>query len=301
MIKEIYNFLFEIYAQWQKDKAMEMGAAIAYYTIFSLPPLLIILITLTGIFFGEYAIQGKIVAQIQGLVGKDVAITIESIIKNTHRPDISSYSAIIGIVALLLGATGVFSQVKQSLNKIWGVEPKYQSGILAFIKDKIIPFFMVLLIGFLVVLSVIVETIVSNFNEFIGIYLVGELYVFLLKISNFNISFGILTIMFALIYKVLPDVDISFRDVSLGAFVTAILFMIGKYVISLYIINTNIGLSYGTAGSMIILLVWIFYASLIFLFGAEFTQIYTKKYGKRIIPINGATIINQERFKNDKS
>ncbi len=301
IILNIFSFLKEVFYQWQKDKAMEMGAAISYYTVFSLPPILIILITLTGWFFGQDAMEGKIVNQIKGIVGENVAVIIQTMIQNTHRPDITSYSAVMGIIALLIGATGVFSQLKVSLNRIWGVEAKAETGFFFFIKDKIIPFLMILAMGFLIFVSVVIDTLVTNFNTLIGRMINGEMYLFFLKVSSFNLSFFLITLMFALMYKILPDVNISLRDVALGSIVTAILFTLGKYIITIYLINTNVGLSYGAAGSMIVLMVWVFYASLIFLFGGEFTQIYTRKYGKRIIAINEAKIVNPERFKENKN
>lgn len=296
-IKDLGSFLSDIYNQWSKDKAMGMGAALAYYTIFSIPPLLVIAIALAGFFFGEEAAKGQIVRQIQGLVGQEGAQTIQGMINSARKQDSSFIATIIGIVTLLIGASGVFVQLQDSLNTIWGVQPKPDRGWGDIIKERLTSFGMVFGIGFLLMVSLIIDTVLSVFMGYIGQLFNSEMTAYLLRLVNFGVNFVIITAIFAMIYKALPDVRIYWKDVALGSAVTSLLFIIGKYVIGLYLGNANIGVAYGAAGSLIVILAWIFYASLIFFFGAEFTQVYTRRYGARVDTINGAIIVEPEKHK----
>lgn len=296
-IKNAGLFLKEVFDQWNKDRATRMGAALAYYTIFSITPLLIVAIALAGFFFGQDAAEGRIVREIQGLLGKEGALAIQEMIKSVRKPDTNIIATVVGIGTLLLGATGVFTQIQDSLNSIWGVEPDPKRGWGDIIRERLGSFTMVFGTGFLLLVSLLIDAVLSAFTEYISRLLGSHLSVYLLKVTNFSISFFIITLLFGMIYKVLPDVDIDWKDVGLGAVVTSILFIIGKFAISLYLGNSNIGAAYGAAGTMIVMLVWIFYASLIFLFGAEFTQIYTKKYGKRIRTTHGAIIVDATKHK----
>lgn len=296
-IKDLGSFLSDIYNQWSKDKAMGMGAALAYYTIFSIPPLLVIAIALAGFFFGEEAAKGQIVRQIQGLVGQEGAQTIQGMINSARKQDSSFIATIIGIVTLLIGASGVFVQLQDSLNTIWGVQPKPDRGWGDIIKERLTSFGMVFGIGFLLMVSLIIDTVLSVFMGYIGQLFNSEMTAYLLRFVNFGVNFVIITAIFAMIYKALPDVRIYWKDVALGSAVTSLLFIIGKYVIGLYLGNANIGVAYGAAGSLIVILAWIFYASLIFFFGAEFTQVYTRRYGARVDTIHGAIIVQPEKHK----
>ncbi|MFN8578134.1 MAG: YihY/virulence factor BrkB family protein [Candidatus Sericytochromatia bacterium] len=296
-IKNIGGFLKEVFAQWNKDKTTRMAAALSYYTIFSIPPLLIMAIAFAGFFFGQEAAQGQIVKQIQGLIGKEGAETIQGMINSARRQDSSFIATIIGIVTLLVGASGVFAQLQDSLNSIWGVEPKSDRSWTDVIKERLMSFTMVFSTGFLLMASLIIDAILSAFMDYIGNYFHSDLSAYLLRFANIGVSFLIITAMFALIYKVLPDVRIYWKDVALGSIVTSILFAIGKFGISLYLGNTNVGVAYGAAGSLIVIMVWIFYASLIFFFGAEFTQVYTRRYGERVDTIHGAIIVQPEKHK----
>jgi membrane protein len=296
-IKNLGNFLKQVFAQWNKDNAMRMSAALAYYTIFSIPPLLIMAIAFAGIFFGQEAAQGQIVKQIQGFIGKEGAETIQGMINSARRQDSSFLATSIGLITLLIGGSGVFAQIQESLNSIWGVEPQKNRGWLNIIKERLMSFTMVFITGFLLIVSLIIDTVLAGFMEYFSKIFQSHYSAYILRITNLSVGFIIITAMFTLIYKVLPDVKINWKDVGLGAFVTSILFLIGKFAISLYLGNTNVGVAYGAAGSLIVIMVWIFYASLIFFFGAEFTQVYTRVYGEKVDTNHGAVIVQPEKYK----
>lgn len=300
LAKKILFFLKDVFDQWNKDKAMGMGAAIAYYTIFSIPPLLIIAIAVAGFFFGQDAAEGRIVREIQGLLGQDGALAIQGMLKSAKNTDASMVATIIGIVTLLIGATGVFSQIQVSLNTIWGIEPRPDRSWGQVIRERLGSFTMVFGTGFLLMVSLLIDAILAAFNDYLSHLMTNIISVYFLKITNFGISFFITTLLFAMIYKILPDVRISLKDVALGSVVTSVLFIIGKFGISFYLGKTNVGAVYGTAGTLVIMLVWIFYASLIFLFGAEFTQVYTKNYGKRVRTAHGAIIVDPSKYRQPK-
>lgn len=295
-VKDIGNFFKEIFDQWSKDRAMRMGAALAYYTIFSIPPLLLMAIALAGFFFGQEAAEGRIVREIQGLIGKEGAVTIQGMINSARKQDSGTIATIIGLVTLMIGASGVFAQIQDSLNSIWGVEPKPGRGWGDVIKERLMSFTMVFGTGFLLLVSLLIDTILSAFMDYFSRIFDSALSVYLLRFANVGISFLIVTAMFALIYKVLPDVKLNWKDVGLGAVVTALLFSIGKFAIGLYLGNSNVGAAYGAAGSVIVIMVWIFYASLIFLFGAEFTQVYTRRYCSKVETAHGAIIVQPEKY-----
>lgn len=296
-IKNLGIFLQEVVAQWSRDKAMTMGAALSYYTIFSIPPLLILAIALAGFFFGQEAAEGRIVKEIQGLIGKEGAVTIQGMIQSAKKQDASIVATLIGLGTLLIGASGVFAQIQESLNTIWGVAPKPDRGWGDLIKERLGSFTMVFGTGFLLMVSLLIDTILTAFMDYFSRIFDSALSVYLLRFANVGISFLIVTTMFALMYKVLPDVKIDWKDVGLGAVATSLLFTVGKFLIGLYLGNSNIGVAYGTAGSLIVIIAWIFYASLIFIFGAEFTQVYTRKYGSRVDTTHGAIVIQPDKHK----
>ncbi len=296
-IKNLGFFLKDVFDQWTKDKAFRMGAALSYYTIFSIPPLLIMAIALAGFFFGQEAAEGRIVKEIQGLIGKEGAVTVQEMIQSARKQDASIMATLIGLGTLLIGASGVFAQIQDSLNSIWGVEPKPNRVWSDIIKERLGSFTMVFGTGFLLMLSLLIDTVLSAFMDYFTRFFDSALSAYLLRFANFGISFLIITTMFVLMYKVLPDVDIHWKDVGLGAVATSLLFTIGKLLIGLYLGNANVGVAYGTAGSLIVIMVWIFYASLIFIFGAEFTQVYTRKYGSKVNPIHGAIVVQPNKYK----
>ncbi len=275
-VKAFLSLLKAAFDEFNEDKAPRLAAALSYYTIFSLAPLLIVVIAVAGLAFGQEAVQGRLDEQIQGLVGEQGGDMIQEMVQNARRPNESLIATVVGVVTLLLGAGGVFGQLKDALNTVWEVEPKKQ-GILATIRSQFISFTMVLGVGFLLLVSLVVSAVISAISTLInGLFGNTE---FLLQLLNFVISFGFITLLFALIYRILPDTDIKWQDVWVGAAFTSLLFTIGKTLIGLYLGNSGISSTYGAAGSLVVVLLWIYYSAQILLFGAEFTQVYAKRYG----------------------
>ncbi len=291
-LKVLFELFKETFQEWNEDRAPRLAAALSYYTTFSIAPFLIVVIAIAGLAFGTEAVQGRLDEQIQGLVGREGADVIQEVISNARRPSESIPATIIGIVTLLLGAGGVFGQLQDALNTVWGVEPKPGRGILATIKDRFISFSMVLGVGFLLLVSLVISTVLSSVHSyFLGLMPGAEV---LLQIINFAVSFGVITLLFAMIYKILPDVKIEWRDVWTGAAFTALLFTIGKYALGLYLGNSGVASTYGAAGSLVIILLWIFYSAQILLFGAEFTQVYARHHGSMIVPTENAQLLDAD-------
>lgn len=279
--KEIKYLVTQSFAEWSEDKASRLAAALAYYTIFSILPLLIIIIAIAAQVFERSLVQQQLVRQIATLVGQTGAEAIEAILENASEPEDSLLAAVVSIITLLLGASGVFGQLYDALNTIWEVQAKPGRGILGTVKDRFFSFTMVLGVGFLLLVSLIISTALQAFNELVSGILPS--FLFLAQTLNFLISFAVVTILFALIYKVVPDVRVAWRDVWIGALVTAFLFAVGKWAIGLYLGNSAPGSTYGAAGSLIVLLLWVYYSAQILFLGAEFTQVYANKYGSRIV------------------
>jgi membrane protein len=250
--------------------------------VFSLAPLLIIAIAIAGFFFGEDAARGEIIGQIQGLVGKDGATVIQTAIENASRSEErGAIASLLSIGILLFGASGVFVELQDALNTIWEVEPQQAVGIGEFIRKRFLTFAMILGIGFLLLVSLVISAALAGINHFTSNLLPGS--ELLWQVINFSVSFGVITLLFATIYKLLPDVKITWSDVWIGAAITALLFVVGKYLIGLYLGNSSFSSTYGAAGSIVIVLVWAYYSAQILFFGAEFTQVYAKRYGSQIL------------------
>ncbi|WP_019503466.1 YihY/virulence factor BrkB family protein [Pleurocapsa sp. PCC 7319] len=289
-IKSIFKLLKEAFSEWQQDQVSLLAAALAYYTVFSITPLLVIAIAIAGAVFGQDAARGEIVEQINNLVGEQGAQAIETALANADQPQLGSVASIISVVILLIGASGVFAQLQQALNTVWNVKAKPDGGIWEFIRKRLLSFGMVLVIGFLLLVSLVLSAMLSGINK-LEIGLLPGLTP-LWQLLNFGISFGFISLLFALIYKYLPDVEIRWKDVLIGAIITALLFTFGKFIIGLYLGRGSLGSAYGAAGSLIIFLAWVFYSAQILLFGAEFTQVYARKYGRKIRPDNHAELTN---------
>lgn len=277
--RNIWSLLKETVDEWQRDKVGQMAAALAYYTLFSIAPLLVIAVAVAGAVFGQEAARGEVVAQIQGLLGKSGAEVVQTALANTQNPQSGNgiVPFIISTLALIFGASGVFIQLQDSLNAVWNVDPSPQAGVKAVVRKRIFSFAMVITIGFILMVSLIVSTSLAALSTFTN-QLVPALES-LWQLVNIGISLGVFTLLFALIYKYLPDIHIAWKDVLVGAFFTSILFSIGKELLGLYLGNGTFGSAYGAAGSVVTVLAWIYYAVQIMLFGAEFTQVYTRKYG----------------------
>ncbi len=264
--------------EWSEDKASRLGAALAYYTVFSLAPLLLITIAIIGFFYGDEAAQGQISSQMSQLVGPKAAEAIEGMIQGAgEKKGQGIFATVISIALLLFGASGVFVQLKDALNTIWDLPPqKAPKGILGFLKSRVLSLGFVLGVGFLLLVSLILSAILSG----VGNYMSGVVpMASLLQALNFIVSFGVITVLFAMIYKFLPDIKLPWRDVWLGALFTALLFSIGKWLLGLYLGRSSMASTYGAAGSFVVLLVWIYYSAQIVFFGAEVTQVYSRTYG----------------------
>jgi membrane protein len=278
--KVMWKLLGATYTKWTEDHAERLGAALAFYSVFSLAPLLLIVIAVAGLVFGQEAAQGQIIGQIQGLVGEESAKAIQSMIEEARKPAAGIIATVLAIIMLLLGATGVFAQLQESLNTIWRVEEKPWKGIWKTLKDRFISLLAVLGTGFLLLISLVISAALSAIGATLEHVLPFP--EFLLEIINFFVSFAIVTLLFAMIYKLLPDVSIRWDDVWIGAIITSLLFTIGKFLIGVYLGKSNVGIAYGTAGSIVVILIWVYFASQIFLLGAEFTAVYAHSRGSRL-------------------
>ena len=278
-VRNFWSLLKETFAEWQRDKVDRMAAALAYYTLFSIAPLLVIAVAVAGAVFGQEAARGEVVAQIQGLLGKAGAEVVQTALANTQNPEAGHgiVPSIISTLALIFGASGVFIQLQDSLNAVWNVEESPQAGVKAVVRKRIFSFAMVITIGFILMVSLVVSAALSALSAFTN-HLFTALES-LWRLVNLGISLGVFTFLFALIYKYLPDINIAWKDVLVGAFFTSILFSIGKELLGFYLGNGSFGSAYGAAGSVVTVLAWIYYSVQIMLFGAEFTQVYTRRYG----------------------
>jgi membrane protein len=294
--KLILRLLKETFAEWQEDKVPLLAASLAYYTVFSIAPLLLIAISIAGVFFGEDAVRGEIIGQIQGLIGKEGASTIQSMLQNTQKPNSGgTIATVFSVITLLFGASGVFGQIQEALNIIWEVKPKPGRNIIKFIQSRFLSSAMVLVIGFLLLVSSVLSTVLVTITGFINRLVPGVK--FLGPSFDFILSLIVVTLLFASIYKVLPDVKVPWRNLWVGSAATALLFNIGKFLIGFYLGNSNMGSTYGAAGSIIIVLVWVFYSAQILLLGAEFTQVYSKYLGKPIRPSEYAISVDNSSEK----
>ncbi len=281
--KRVFKLVKETFSEWQEDNVPLLAAALAYYTLFSLAPLLVIAIAITGAFFGEAAAQRDIAGQIQGMVGKDGAEAIQAMIQNANKPSAGgAIATLFGVVTLVLGASGVFGQLQTALNTIWEVKPKPGRGLKSFLKSRFLSFAMVVVIGFLLLVSLVLSAVLAGISNFFGSFLPAL--TVLGVVLNFVLSFAVTTVLFAAIYKFLPDVKVPWSNLWVGAAVTSLLFSIGRFLIGLYLGNSAVGSTYGAAGSLIVILIWVFYSAQILLIGAEFTQVYSKNRGLPIEP-----------------
>ena len=280
------------------DRCLKLSAALAYYTVFSLAPLLVMVMSLISIFLGQDAIHGQLFSEINGLVGNEAAKQIQDMVKAVELSGKSNTALIIGIVTLIIGATTIFVEIQDSVNMIWRVKAKPKRGWLKLIKDRLLSSSLVVGLGFLLLVSLIVNGMVLAMSGVLTRY-IPEVGVLLVSTFNFLISMVVVTILFATIFKVLPDAKIAWKDVRWGAFSTALLFMLGRYLIGLYIETTASSSAYGAAGSLIVILIWIYYTAAILYFGAELTQAYANHFGIRIEPAKYAVYVEQTERERD--
>lgn len=296
-LKKVFSLLKATFKAFTEDRALKMSAALAYYTIFALAPLIMILISLASIFYGKEATQNQVFNQLNGLVGNEAAMQIQDIIKNIALSQNSTFAIVVGFFTLFLGATGVFMEIQDSINQIWRVKAKPKKGWKKMLINRFLSFSMIISLGFLLIVSLVINGLILAFSAKLSEYF-PDVTVLLVQLINASITFVVIAALFAIIFKYLPDVIISWKDIRIGALFTALLFTIGRSLIGLYIENVAPGSAYGAAGSLIVILVWVYYTSAILYFGAEFTQVYAQSYGGAIKPAKYAVhVITTEEEK----
>jgi membrane protein len=288
--KGIWGLLKNTFTGFIDDKVVKLSGALAYFTVFSIGPMLIVIIFFADIFYGRAAIEGTVFSQIKGLVGNSAAVQIQETIKSASLSGKGAVTGIFGMVTLLIGATTVFAEIQDSINTIWGLKPKPKKGWLKMLLDRLLSFSIVVILGFLLLVSLIITGLVEALSQHL-VKVFPDITVVVIYILNLLITLVVVSLLFAIIFKILPDAKIKWRDVITGAMVTAVLFMMGKFAITFYIGSSNVSSAYGTAGSLVIILLWIYYSSLILYFGAEFTKAYATTYGGLIQPNDYAVCI----------
>ncbi len=289
-MKRFFSQLVDLFKEsgqgWSRDNASLLAAALTYYTIFALAPLLVIAVAVAGAIYGDAAVQGEIVDDIKHEVGEEAAVIIQDLITDASQSESSTFATIASAVLLLVAASGLFTQLRRALNMIWGVRLGPENGVIIVIRQRALTFVLVLIVGLLMLLSFATSTLITAVGDRLAFWLpgIGSL----LPLINFLVSLVILTVLFALLFKVLPDAHLTWRDVLLGATVTTLLFMLGRYLIGLYLAYGFSASAYGAAGSLVLILLFVYYSAQIFLFGAEFTLVYANKYGSRLRPSRNA-------------
>ncbi|TDG35028.1 YihY/virulence factor BrkB family protein [Pedobacter changchengzhani] len=290
--KGIWEVLKNSFAGFSDHKITKMSGSLAYYTVFSMAPLLVVIISLCGIFLGREAAAGQVYDQLKNFLGNDTAIQLQQLIQKASIGNKGNIAFIIGLVTLLVGSTTVFADIQDSINTIWGIKPKPKRGWLKLLKSRFLSFSVIISLGFLLLVSLGVNALLDAFSSRLQAQF-EDISVVVFYVLNLAITVVVITSIFGVIYKVLPDAEIKWKDVFAGALTTAILFMIGKFAISIYIGKSNIGSTYGAAGSLVVLLLWTYYSSIILYFGAEFTKAYALKYGSEIHPADYAVTTKQ--------
>ncbi|MBK7849685.1 MAG: YihY/virulence factor BrkB family protein [Bacteroidetes bacterium] len=294
-LKNVKTLFSDTMLAFIDDNALKLSAALSYYTIFSLPPLLIVIISISGVFFGADAVKGELYGQINGLVGNTAAFQIQEMIKNITLSTSSTFATIIGIIILLVGASGVFAEIQDSLNFIWGIQAKPKRGLFKFIKNRLVSFSMIGTVGFLLMVGLIVNSLMDVLNHQLSAFFPRDS-IYFFYIMNLIVVFLIIALLFTVIFKTLPDGKIALKDCLIGASFTSLLFMIGKFAIGAYLSTSEIATVYGAAGSVILILIWVYYSAIILYFGAEFTKVYAINHGEKIIPKEYAVIVAKQKI-----
>ncbi|MES2762640.1 MAG: YihY/virulence factor BrkB family protein [Bacteroidota bacterium] len=284
LFKDSWNITKESFTEFSNDRVLKLSAALAYYTIFSLPSMLIVIIGLCSIFYGKEAVQGQIFNEIGGLVGLDAALQIQDILKKTTLNHDNVLATIAGVSTLILAATGMFGEIQDSINSIWGLKAKPKKGMIKLVLNRLISFSMVVVLGFILLVSLVLNALLEGLIHRLE-HVFSKTVVDYLFILDYGVMILVTTILFASILKVLPDAKIQWKDVWVGAFTTCLLFLLGKFLIGYYLKHNSSVSAYGAAGSMILILLWVYYSAIILYFGAEFTQVYVR-YNKRKIEPN---------------
>ena len=273
----------QVFKEFSADNILKYSASLAYYTVFSIAPLLVVITALFGWFFGKEAMEGQIYQQLNSFVGSKAAIQIQDMIKNVHLTGNNFFATIVSIGILLVGATSIFGEIQDSINKIWGLRVKPNKVWWRLILTRLLSFSLILSIGFIMMVSLMLNALVAAFGKFIGKY-IENYSVYVIQITEAALSFVVACFLFSLIFKILPDAKVKWRVVLFGGFITALFFTIGKLGIGYYLGRSNFTSLYGAAGSIIVLMAWVYYSSIILYLGAEFTKVYAKLYGGKIVP-----------------
>ncbi len=290
--KGIWQVLKSTFTGFSNDKVMKLSSSLAYYMVFSMGPLLVLIISLCSFFLKKEAVEGRIYAVLQDFVGDKTAATLEQVIRNASLGDKNVLATIVGGVTLLIGATTVFAEIQDSINSIWGLKPKPKLGLKKMLQSRLMSFSVIVSLGFILLVSLAVTAVIESINDRLRAAY-PDITVAVFYVVNLVITFLISMLIFAVIFKVLPDARIKWKDVMTGAAVTAVLFLLGKFGISAYVSHANIGSTFGAAGSLVVLLVWIYFSSVILYFGAEFTKAYALEYGSAIYPNDYAVTSRQ--------
>ncbi len=299
-LKNAWTIIRDTATGFGDDKGLKLSASLAYYTVFSLAPLLLLLISLVGIFFGRDAIQGQLFYEINGLLGNEAAAQVQEMVKNMELSNNGTVAVTIGAITLIIGATTVFADIQDSINMIWRVKAKPKRGWVKLIKDRLLSSSLIVGLGFLLIVSLIVNGALKAMNDWLIAYF-PDVTVMIFNVINVVVSFAVITILFGIIFKVLPDVNINWKDVRMGAFFTACLFMLGRFLIGFYIETAGAASAYGAAGSLIVILLWVYYTAAILYFGAVFTRVYADFTGLRIRPAQHAVYVEQTEREMDVS
>lgn len=299
IIKTYWQILKQTVNDFMDDKVLKLSAALSYYTIFSIAPMLIVIITLCDVFLGKEAIEGSVYGQINDMVGNEAALQIQQMIKNAALSGDSTWATVIGIVTLVIGATSVFGEIQDSINFIWQLKAKPKNGLLKMLLNRLLSFSMVVSLGFILMVSLAMNGIIELFSQQLAT-LFPQVTMVLVYIINLALTFLIISFLFAIIFKVLPDAKIRWKHVIVGAVTTAILFMIGKFGIGMYLGSSKVGTAYGAAGSIVIILLWVYYSAIILYFGAEFTQVYVQHFGGKIKPNEYAVYVKEVPVETDE-
>ena len=292
--KGLWSFLVEMYEEWTEDNCFKLAAALSYYTIFSLPPILIILIYSAGTLYGREAFSGELFDKISDVIGPDAALGVQSIVENAYLTDSKFIPRLIGIGTLVFSATIIFATIQDSLNAIWGVRAKPERGWLYLLLSRLLSFGMVLVVGALLLSFLIINTVLIALRD-LTTRLLGDYSALLLELGQYLISFAVITLLFALMFKYLPDVRLKWKFVWRGALLTSLLFAIGKFLISFYLGQSDLSTSYGAAASVVVLILWVNYSAWIFFAGAEFIYVYMRRHDEFIVPTrNAVRVVRQE-------
>jgi len=295
ILNAIFELLKETFSSFSENKVMKLSASLAYYTIFSMGPLLIVIISLCGLLFSKQAVEGKLYDILKNFVGSDTAFSLQTMIERVGKDDQSFIAGIIGFVVLMLGATSIFSEIQDSINIIWGIQAKPKKNWIKYLQNRFLSFSVIVSLGFLLLITLLISSLIEMVSNNLSLYFPNTT-IIVFYVINLLLTIFISTLIFGTIFKVLPDARIKWKDIFAGALVTSVLFLIGKFAISFYISHTDVGSAFGAAGSLVVLLVWAYYSSVILYLGAEFTKAYASKYGGEIHPNNYAVKVQIVRI-----